>query len=168
MRVSDVVKNLRRLTFPKPGEAQAVDVERVLRTAALWASRAKPGRVELSFDIAPDLAVIGNEGQFHQIMVNLIDNALDAVRGSAEPMIAISALKRDGEIVISIADNGTGLTDGLIDKIFEPFFTTKPVGEGTGLGLWISYGIAREHGGALAAMNRPEGGALFTLTLPAG
>ena len=56
----------------------------------------------------------------------------------------------------------------MIDKIFEPFFTTKPVGEGTGLGLWISYGIAREHGGTLAAANRPDGGALFTLTLPAG
>jgi two-component system sensor histidine kinase HupT/HoxJ len=168
MRVSDVVKNLRRLTFPKPGEAQSVDVERVLRTAALWASRAKPGRVQLSFDIEPELAVIGNEGQFHQIMVNLIDNALDAVRGSAEPMIAVTARKRDGAIAISIADNGTGLADGLIDKIFEPFFTTKPVGEGTGLGLWISYGIAREHDGALTAANRPEGGALFTLTLPAG
>uniref|UniRef100_Q07S84 histidine kinase n=1 Tax=Rhodopseudomonas palustris (strain BisA53) TaxID=316055 RepID=Q07S84_RHOP5 len=168
MRVSDVVKNLRRLTFPKPGEAESVDVERVARTAALWASRAKPGRVQLSFDIEPELWVIGNEGQFHQIMVNLIDNAIDAVRGAAEPMIAITARQRDGEIAISIADNGTGLSDGLIDKIFEPFFTTKPVGEGTGLGLWISYGIAREHGGTLAAMNRPEGGALFTLTLPAG
>ena len=91
MRVSDVVKNLRRLTFPKPGEAQSVDVERVLRTAALWASRAKPGRVQLSFEIEPELAVIGNEGQFHQIMVNLIDNALDAVRNAAEPTIAITA-----------------------------------------------------------------------------
>ena len=70
--------------------------------------------------------------------------------------------------MIAVADNGPGLADGLIDKIFEPFFTTKPVGEGTGLGLWISYGIAREHGGTLAAANRPDGGALFTLTLPAG
>jgi two-component system sensor histidine kinase HupT/HoxJ len=168
MRVSDVVKNLRRLTFPKPGEAESVDVERVLRTAALWASRAKPGRVQLSFDIDPGLSVIGNEGQFHQIMVNLIDNALDAVRGVAAPTITITARQRDGEIAIGIADNGTGLADGLIDKIFEPFFTTKPVGEGTGLGLWISYGIAREHGGTLAAVNRPDGGALFMLTLPAG
>jgi two-component system sensor histidine kinase HupT/HoxJ len=168
MRVSDVVKNLRRLTFPKPGEAQSVDVERVLRTAALWASRAKPGRARLSFEIEPELAIIGHEGQFHQIMVNLIDNALDAVRGRSEPIIAITACRRADEIAISIADNGAGLAEGLIDKIFEPFFTTKPVGEGTGLGLWISYGIAREHGGTLAAVNRPEGGAQFTLTLPAG
>jgi two-component system sensor histidine kinase HupT/HoxJ len=52
--------------------------------------------------------------------------------------------------------------------MFEPFFTTKTVGEGTGLGLWISYSIAREHGGAIAAANRPEGGAIFTVRLPVG
>ncbi|KPG00835.1 histidine kinase [Rhodopseudomonas sp. AAP120] len=167
MRVSDVVKNLRRLSFPKSGETQRVDVDRVVRTAARWAARAKPGHVELSFDVAPDVAVVGNEGQFHQIIVNLVDNALDALRGHAEPCIAIAAQRAGDEVVITVSDNGPGLADGLIDKIFEPFFTTKPVGEGTGLGLWISYGIAREHGGTLAASNRPGGGAVFTLTLGA-
>lgn len=167
MRVSDVVKNLRRLSFPKSGDTQRVDVDRVVRTAARWAARAKPGHVELVFDIAPDVAVVGNEGQFHQIIVNLVDNALDALRGHAEPRIAIAAQRAGDEVVITVSDNGPGLADGLIDKIFEPFFTTKPVGEGTGLGLWISYGIAREHGGTLAASNRPGGGAVFTLTLAA-
>ncbi|MFC0239327.1 sensor histidine kinase [Rhodopseudomonas telluris] len=167
MRVSDVVKNLRRLSFPKSGETLRVDVDRVVRTAARWAARAKPGHVALDFDIAPDVAVIGNEGQFHQIIVNLVDNALDAVRGQTEPRIEIAAKRHGGDVVITVADNGAGFADGLIDKIFEPFFTTKPVGEGTGLGLWISYGIAREHGGTLAASNRPGGGAVFTLTLAA-
>ncbi|ABD89291.1 sensor histidine kinase [Rhodopseudomonas palustris] len=168
MRVSDIVKNLRRLSFLKAGEAQPVDIERVIRTAARWASRAKAGRAEIFFDIEKDLSIVGNEGQFHQIIVNLVDNALDAVRGEPEPLIEISARRRGPEAVIAIADNGPGLAEGLIDKIFEPFFTTKPVGEGTGLGLWISYGIAREYGGALAAANRCGGGAVFTLTLPAG
>ncbi|MCG6207434.1 ATP-binding protein [Rhodopseudomonas sp. HC1] len=167
MRVSDVVKNLRRLSFPKSGETLRVDVDRVVRTAARWAARAKPGHVELDFDIAADVAVIGNEGQFHQIIVNLVDNALDAVRGHAEPRIEIAAKLNGGDVVITVADNGPGLAEGLIDRIFEPFFTTKPVGEGTGLGLWISYGIAREHGGTLAATNKPGGGAVFTLTLGA-
>ena len=167
MRVSDVVKNLRRLSFPKSGETQRVDVDRVVRTAARWAARAKPGHVELSFDIAPEIAVVGNEGQFHQIIVNLVDNALDALRGHTEPRIAIAAQAAAGDVVITVSDNGPGLADGLIDKIFEPFFTTKPVGEGTGLGLWISYGIAREHGGTLTAGSKPGGGAVFTLTLTA-
>ncbi|PZA11263.1 PAS domain-containing sensor histidine kinase [Rhodopseudomonas palustris] len=168
MRVSDVVKNLRRLSFPRTGETQPIDVDRIVRTAARWAARAKPGHVELAFDIAPEATVIGNEGQFHQIMVNLVDNAIDALRGHAAPRIEISARRQDDEVAIAVADNGPGLPDGMIDKIFEPFFTTKPVGEGTGLGLWISYGIAREHGGTLAAANRNGGGAVFTLTLKAG
>jgi two-component system sensor histidine kinase HupT/HoxJ len=58
--------------------------------------------------------------------------------------------------------------DAALDKMFEPFFSTKAVGEGTGLGLWISWSIAREHGGSIAAANRPEGGALFTVRLPVG
>ena len=167
MRVADVVKNLRRLSFPKSGESLRVDVDRVVRTAVRWAARAKPHHVDFAFDIAPDLQILGNEGQFHQIIVNLIDNALDAVRGQAAPRIEIVARRDGDQIVITISDNGAGLPDGLIDKIFEPFFTTKPVGEGTGLGLWISYGIAREHGGTLAAANRNGGGAVFTLMLPA-
>lgn len=167
MRVADVVKNLRRLSFPKSGESLRVDVDRVVRTAVRWAARAKPHHVDFAFDIAPDLQILGNEGQFHQIIVNLIDNALDAVRGQAAPRIEIVARRDGDQIVITISDNGAGLPDGLIDKIFEPFFTTKPVGEGTGLGLWISYGIAREHGGTLAAANRSGGGAVFTLMLPA-
>ncbi len=167
MRVADVVKNLRRLSFPKSGESLRVDVDRVVRTAVRWAARAKPHHVDFAFDIAPELQILGNEGQFHQIIVNLIDNALDAVRGQAAPRIEIVARRDGDQIVITISDNGAGLPDGLIDKIFEPFFTTKPVGEGTGLGLWISYGIAREHGGTLSAANRNGGGAVFTLMLPA-
>jgi two-component system sensor histidine kinase HupT/HoxJ len=167
MRVADVVKNLRRLSFPKSGESLRVDVDRVVRTAVRWAARAKPHHVDFAFDIAPELQILGNEGQFHQIIVNLIDNALDAVRGQAAPRIEIVARRDGDQIVITISDNGAGLPDGLIDKIFEPFFTTKPVGEGTGLGLWISYGIAREHGGTLSAANRSGGGAVFTLMLPA-
>ena len=63
--------------------------------------------------------------------------------------------------------NGPGNAAGALDKIFEPFFTTKTVGEGTGLGLWISFSIVREHGGTIVAANRPEGGALFVIRLPA-
>jgi two-component system sensor histidine kinase HupT/HoxJ len=110
----------------------------------------------------------GNEGQIHQIVVNLIDNALDAVAGKTESCVKVWAGIVAGEIEIVVSDNGAGITEGALDKMFEPFFTTKTVGEGTGLGLWISYSIAREHGGAISAANRPEGGAIFTVRLPVG
>jgi two-component system, NtrC family, sensor histidine kinase HupT/HoxJ len=166
-RVSEVVRNLRRVSFPKSGQTERIDVDRVSRTAARLAARAKPGCVDIAFDIAADIAVVGNEGQFHQIIVNLVDNAIDAVRGRAASRIEIAASRRGDDVVITVADNGPGFAADLVDRIFEPFFTTKPVGEGTGLGLWISYGIAREQGGSLVAENRDSGGATFSLTLPA-
>ena len=90
----------------------------------------------------------GNEGQVHQIIVNLIDNALDAVRGAKTRMWSVCAGIGGGRGRDSVSDNGAGIADVAFDKMFEPFFTTKTVGEGTGLGLWISWSIAREHGGS--------------------
>ncbi|MGO9943965.1 MAG: ATP-binding protein [Rhodoblastus sp.] len=167
-RVSEIVKNLRRLSFNRAHEAQAIDLERTIGMAAQWAARSKRHQVRIDIEVAPGLSLRGNEGQIHQIFVNLIDNALDAVRKTADPHINIHAATADGEIEIAVADNGIGIADDSFDKLFEPFFTTKTVGEGTGLGLWISYSIAREHGGAISAANRPGGGAIFTLRLPSG
>ena len=101
------------------------------------------------------------------VVKELIDNALDAVKTVADPVVTVTTRAQGDEAVIEVADNGAGIADGVADKIFEPFFTTKPVGEGTGLGLWISYAIAREHGGSLTARNRVgTRGAVFALHLP--
>ena len=167
-RVSEIVKNLRRLSFNRAQEAQRIELERIIVMATQWAARAKRNQAKIDIDVAPGLVMRGNEGQIHQIVVNLIDNALDAVRGETEPRVNVWAGIVAGEIDIVVSDNGAGIAEGALDKLFEPFFTTKTVGEGTGLGLWISYSIAREHGGAIAAANRPEGGAIFTVRLPVG
>jgi two-component system sensor histidine kinase HupT/HoxJ len=89
-------------------------------------------------------------------------------RPSCKKVISKSATIRRLSSLRSRSDNGSGIVDAALDKMFEPFFSTKAVGEGTGLGLWISWSIAREHGGSIAAANRPEGGALFTVRLPVG
>ncbi len=167
-RISEIVKNLRRISFNRAHEEQRIDVERILTTAIQWAARAKKNRAKIDLAVEPGLAVSGNEGQIHQIVVNLVDNAIDAVRERKDPRIEIRAGLSGDEIEISVADNGPGIADVAFDKMFEPFFTTKTVGEGTGLGLWISYAIAREHGGSITAANREHGGATFVLRLPAG
>ena len=167
VRVSDIVKNLRRLSFSKIGEAAEVDIERVLNTAVRWSTRAKSIKADVRMTIEPGLTVAGNEGQIHQVIVNLVDNAMDAMSNVAKPELTITAQRRGGEVAIEIADNGPGIPDKVLDRVFEPFFTTKQVGEGTGLGLWISYGIVREHGGELRAANRPGEGASFSFALPA-
>jgi two-component system, NtrC family, sensor histidine kinase HupT/HoxJ len=166
VRVSDIVKNLRRLSFNKSSEEQQFQLDRVLDTAVRWATRPKQFRAEIKINVEPDLIVSGNEGQIHQVIVNLVDNAMDAVRDVAKPELSVTAFRVDNEVHIEIADNGAGIPDDILDRIFEPFFTTKQVGDGTGLGLWISYGIVREHGGELRAQNRLEGGAEFSFALP--
>ncbi|MBB4197156.1 PAS domain-containing sensor histidine kinase [Rhodoblastus sphagnicola] len=167
-RISEIVKNLRRLSFNRVHEAQRIDVARIVAVAAQWAARSKKHQARIAIDVEDGLALWGNEGQIHQIVVNLIDNALDAVRGQTDACVSVRARAVNGEVEIVVEDNGGGIAESAFDKMFEPFFTTKTVGEGTGLGLWISYSIAREHGGAISAANRPGGGAVFTLRLPVG
>ncbi len=167
-RVSEIVRNLRRLSFSKTGDRQSVDLEKIIRTASHWASRAKKTKAEIDLDLTAGVMIDAHEGQIHQVAVNMIDNALDAVRGVDSPKITITLRKTDRDALITVADNGPGIAPEAFDKIFEPFFTTKVVGEGTGLGLWISYTIVQEHAGTIIAANGPNGGAFFTVTLPLG
>lgn len=166
-RVSDIVKNLRRLSFSSTAEPQTVEIEKIIKTAVRWAARSGRRKVGVAVDLAPGLSVRGHEGQIHQVIVNLVENAFDATQAVDVPSIVVEGRRDGDDVVISIRDNGPGLADDIITKIFDPFFTTKAVGEGTGLGLWISYGIARDHGGVLEAANGQNGGAVFVLRLPA-
>ncbi|MDB5656389.1 MAG: sensor histidine kinase [Tardiphaga sp.] len=166
VRVSDIVKNLRRLSFDKTTMEQHFQLDRMLDTAIRWATRPKQNTIDIVMAVEPGLVVLGNEGKVHQVIVNLVDNAMDAMRHTAEPRLSIAAFRLGDKIQIEISDNGGGIPDDIIDRIFEPFFTTKRVGDGTGLGLWISYGIVREHDGELRAENGPEGKTKFSFALP--
>jgi two-component system cell cycle sensor histidine kinase/response regulator CckA len=134
-------------------------------------------RIEHGADIAP---VRVDERQFEQVIMNLVVNARDAMPRGGEVRITTRTvrLKKDlvrdravilqGEwVVIEVADSGTGIPEGKLNKIFEPFFTTKQVGEGTGLGLSTAYGIIKQTGGFIFAESPPGGGAVFTIYLPA-
>ena len=86
---------------------------------------------------------------------------------SPQPLLLIAG-KREGDvIVLTFADNGSGIPEADLDKIFDPFFTTKPVGKGTGLGLSITDAILRDHEGTITASNREPRGAVFVVALPA-
>ena len=109
----------------------------------------------------------GHAGQMHQVVMNLVQNAIDATADLAEPRIGIRGGQKDDAVWFAVRDNGPGIAEEQLFKVFDPFFTTKPVGQGTGLGLSISYGIVSEHGGRLSARNRPEGGAELRVEIPA-
>lgn len=102
--------------------------------------------------------------QMEQVIINLLLNAVQAL--DKDGWIKIRTGCGGGFLKIEIEDNGPGIGDDIKDKIFEPFFTTKPVGQGTGLGLFICSGIVSEHGGSIHVESSEEGGALFTITLP--
>jgi two-component system sensor histidine kinase HupT/HoxJ len=167
-RVADIVKSLKRLSFSDSGAPQAVELAGLADKAVQWACKGRNSAADVSVHIPADLAARGHPGQLHQVLVNLVENALDAVRDAAAPTVALNARRHKGRVVIEVADNGPGIAPADLSKVFDPFFTTKPVGQGTGLGLWISYGIVRDHGGTLEAENGAQGGAVFRVTLPAG
>ncbi len=103
-----------------------------------------------------------------RVVLNLLNNAFDAVAKTNGARITVTSMRAADEVSISVADNGPGIPDDIRQKIFEPFFTTKATGEGTGLGLSLSYDIiTKGHGGQLTADDAPGGGARFTITLPA-
>jgi signal transduction histidine kinase len=106
----------------------------------------------------------------HQVFLNMFMNAEHAIASTGRPgRIEISASVNDARdrIVAIVRDTGGGIPPDALPRIFEPFYTTKEVGKGTGLGLAIAYGIVQDHGGHISAANHPEGGAIFTVELPA-
>jgi len=166
-RVADIVRSLKRLSFSSSGAPDVFDLAEVVGKAVQWSASGNRGKTAVGLELADKLPVHGNAGQLHQVIVNLVQNALDAVAGRAGAHIAVTGAVTGKEVVITVEDNGPGIAPDILTKVFDPFFTTKPVGKGTGLGLWISYGIVRDHGGALEVTDRPSGGARFTLRLPA-
>ncbi|MCA1908214.1 MAG: PAS domain-containing protein [Magnetospirillum sp.] len=166
-RVADIVKSLKRLSFSHGAAAEAVNLSEIAENAVHWVVKGRNLPDLPRLDLPDVLLAKGQAGQLHQVLVNLVENALDAVDGRAQGVSLLG--HRDGDsVVLDVRDDGPGIAPQNLGKVFEPFFTTKPVGQGTGLGLWISYGIARDHGGELLASNRPEGGACLRLRLPAG
>ena len=113
---------------------------------------------------------IGDPSQFQQVMLNLFNNAMDAVtdrHGSSGGKLTIAASKKnENQVEIKITDNGVGISPENIEKIFSPFFTTKPVGKGTGLGLSVCYGIIESFGGTMEVMSEQNVGTTFVISLP--
>jgi C4-dicarboxylate-specific signal transduction histidine kinase len=113
---------------------------------------------------APGARVLSRPGSFQQVLLNILQNAAQAMHGGGA--IDASARIEDERVFVRICDSGPGIPAETLPRVFEPFFTTKAPGQGTGLGLAISYEIAHELGGTIHASNRAQGGACFDVVLP--
>jgi len=166
-RTRDLMANLLSFAQQSPGEKALVDMNVLLnRATQLLESRYPGGKIRVSLSIAQDFPrVQGNANQLFQVFVEIIENALDALREAGGGSLEIAARRQDAEAVLQFSDTGPGIREP--ERVFDPFYTTKPVGKGTGLGLSVVYGVIQDHGGQITCQNKPEGGALFVLRLPA-
>jgi len=172
-RIDDLIDRMGAITRQlksyarKGGEAfEPFDAREALSNAlTMMEPQLKTRRVAITRAIPPDPAmVMGDRLRVEQVIVNLLRNALDAVKDVERPAIDLMLVAGD-QVKLTVRDNGPGIES--LDNVFEPFFTTKSPGEGTGLGLAISSGIVSDLGGRLTARNAPDGGAVLEIMLPA-
>ncbi|MEJ2404391.1 MAG: ATP-binding protein [Candidatus Thiodiazotropha sp.] len=165
-RVSDIVQDLRRYSGGQREEPALFDLPAAIRKAVQWVIKAERIKPEVHYTLPSKLKYLGRKGQLHQILINLVQNAADAMEKRAQQLDVVCQTNASGQIEIRIRDYGPGIPEKHLPHLFDPFYTSKPVGQGTGLGLYISYGLAEEMRGNLRARNHPEGGAEFILELP--
>jgi two-component system sensor histidine kinase HupT/HoxJ len=165
-RISNIVLDLRRYSGIQKEQPEPFELRHVVMTATEWVIKATREKPEVRYELPESCVVRGRQGQVHQILINLIQNALDVMEGQKQKSLCISCDKDEKDVWIRIHDSGPGIAKGDMSKLFDPFYTTKEVGKGTGLGLYISYGLAQDMGGDLSAENCDDGGAAFILTLP--
>jgi two-component system, NtrC family, sensor kinase len=145
---------------------QATDVEPVLRDIGqLLERRARNSNVALVLRVAPRLPPAWlDANELEQILANLVNNAVDAMEHGGT--VTISARKEGSHILLQVADTGSGILPEDLDRIFQPFFTTKPVGQGTGLGLAVVYGIVQGWGGTIQAESKLGEGTTMSIRIP--
>lgn len=173
-RVSDIVQELRRFSSSQKEAPEEFALRGVIETATNWVFRGAKVSPDLVIECDEDLCLSAKKGYVHQVLVNLVQNAIDAMDGEGVAKAKGSSLhircesvgEEKDQIALVVRDNGHGISEEDLAHIFEPFYTTRPIGQGTGLGLYVSYNLAEEMGGSLAGRNHEEGGACFTLTLP--
>ncbi|MFN7954418.1 MAG: ATP-binding protein [bacterium] len=169
LRCQRIVRNLLRFSRKYPPVLVPHDLNDSMRLAAeLLSYELATQNVKVVLDLAPSLPyTLVDPHQMEMVLVNLINNAFHAIRGSNQSgTIRLSSSSDANDVVLEIADTGPGIPNEIRYRIFDPFFTTKPVGEGTGLGLSLSHGIVAEHEGSIDVANAPGSGAVFTIRLP--
>jgi signal transduction histidine kinase len=165
-RASEIVNSLLSFSRTSPTEFVEVDVSKVIQeTLSLVEHQLKKSGVEVRLDAAPALPPVkGNSGKLQQVFLNLFLNARDAM--DAGGTLTVHAWSEGGFARIDVADNGQGIAPEHLERIYDPFFTTKGARKGTGLGLAVTYGIVREHGGSIEVESRVGAGSRFRVELP--
>ena len=175
-RIRDIVRSLRTFSRLDEADMKEVDIhEGIDSTLMILEHRLKKVGSFTGIEIIKEYGKLPlvecYSGQLNQVFMNILVNAIDALEESSKlhplPTIAIATSVVEGNrVLITIADNGPGMSEAVQQRLFDPFFTTKPVGSGTGLGMSISYQIIEKHGGQLKCISTPGKGAEFLIYIP--
>ena len=164
-RIRDVVQNLRTFSRLDEAEFKKVDIHEGLESTIRLLSRYySSGHITLHRDYGELPLVDCYAGKLNQVWMNLLVNAAQAVKDGGE--VRVMTRREEENVMVIISDTGCGIEPENLKKIFDPFFTTKPVGEGTGLGLSVTYGIIERHRGSIKVESQPQRGTTFTVALP--
>ncbi len=175
-RISRIIRDLVDFSRRSSYEVQMTDINKGLHEAVEIVRVGRKAK-EVSFKVSldtnlPHLPLVPD--QVEQVFINIIINAVDAINSETperfgkfkQKEIAVASFVLNEHVVVTIKDTGKGISEDTLPKIFEPFFTTKKVGEGTGLGLWVSYGIIKSFQGNISVESTAGEGTTFTISLP--
>lgn len=160
-------------------EFEVINLRSTIEAALSLLQPTIPASVIIHFHPKLDMEILGNQTQLHQVLVNIITNAVDAMEGEGTITIKMKSIAAQDDYLkqfpkiqsvnyckIDITDTGHGMDQQTLERIFEPFYTTKEVGKGTGLGMSIVHTIIKEHGGEISIMSQLGHGTTFTILLP--
>lgn len=167
-RTASIISSLKTFTSPSEIIDTYIDVkECVENSIVLLRRKLMDHDIDLTTHYHHQAKVLANSSQLSQVMINLLDNAIHALRDVNGPRrIEVKTSEQGRELLIQVKDNGLGIDENDLPHIFEPFFTTKEVGSGVGLGLSISYSIIEKHKGKITCVSTLRKGTEFTVSLP--
>jgi len=165
-RCKSITTDLLDFSRVRTGEKTSTDIGEIVRSAAnLISHQKRREHITIDVDIAPDLPqVMADGGQIQQAVIALATNGIDAMPDGGQ--LSFRVFAEGNRVGIEVSDGGSGIPPENMSRIFEPFFTTKEVGQGTGLGLAVCYGIISEHGGRLSVRSNVGKGTTFSIFLP--
>jgi signal transduction histidine kinase len=166
-RCNEIISNLMQFSRQEKGEFTDVTINEVVeKSVGIVDHQLGLNNVHVNMELTPDIPkIIGNPNQLQQVLMNLAINAQQAMAPDGGTVDIVTSCD-DDKVYISVSDTGPGISEEVAKKIFEPFYTTKAAGEGTGLGLSVTYGIIQDHKGDIRVEQADSGGARFVIALP--
>ena len=164
-RASNIVTSLNHFSRQDDAGNEECDIHKIIDNCLVVLNSTLENKIEIKKNYTEKgFILLGNEGQLHQVIINIIKNAEQAIEN--EGVISIHTELRNEYLKIVMTDTGCGITPENIDKVTDPFYTSKAPGEGTGLGMSITYNIIKEHNGEINHESELEKGTQVTVKLP--